>query len=569
MIRWRFYWRGALALTLALGPVSAQAEEDAGAYLAARVAAQNSDFAGAALYFTRAMLADPSNQSLQEGALLSQIAAGHVEAAIAIARPLPESAQSGQVAALALLADEAARGDYAAMIKRVEKSPLAALLNDLVRGWAALGTGRMSEAQEIFDQVAQKQGVEPFGFFHKALALASVGDFEGAEAIFAGPARDSLHGLRRAVIAHAQILSQLERRDEALALLDASAPEGRDAEIDGLRARLRAGETLPFDIVTSPKDGVAEVFFTLATALEGEAEDAHTLAHTQIAAWLRPDHTESILLSAGLLARMGQPEMATETYARIPPESPSYHVAEIGRAGALESAGQIEAAIEVMTALAKTHGQIRGVQGELGTLLRQAERFEAATAAYDAELALRGGRYEPGDWTLFFSRGICHERQKRWPEAEADFRKALALSPDQPHVLNYLGYSFLERNENLEEALAMIERAVKAEPQSGHIIDSLAWAYFRLGRYEDALAPMEHASLLEPVDPVVTDHLGDVYWAVGRQREARFQWRRALSFGPEEKDAPRIRRKLEIGLDGVLAEEGAKPLLAQAAADDH
>ena len=159
------------------------------------------------------------------------------------------------------------------------------------------------------------------------------------------------------------------------------------------------------------------------------------------------------------------------------------------------------------------------------------------------------------DWVLFFYRGICHEQSKDWPAAEADFRRALELNPTQPQVLNYLGYGLVDRGEKLDEALAMIEKAVAGDPDKGYIIDSLAWALFRLGRYEEAVEPMERASLLEPVDPIVTDHLGDVYWMVGRKLEAQFQWRRALSFEPTEKDAERIRRKLEIGLDAVMAEE--------------
>ena len=159
-------------------------------------------------------------------------------------------------------------------------------------------------------------------------------------------------------------------------------------------------------------------------------------------------------------------------------------------------------------------------------------------------------------------------RDRRVPIVHAhDMRKALELSPDQPAVLNYLGYSFVDRGIKLDEALGMIQRAVAAEPDSGAITDSLAWAYFRLGRYRDAVEPMERAALLEPVDPVVTDHLGDVYWAVGRKLEAAFQWRRALSFDPEEKDAQRIRRKLEIGLDALWAEEGAPPITLDPAPD--
>ena len=174
---------------------------------------------------------------------------------------------------------------------------------------------------------------------------------------------------------------------------------------------------------------------------------------------------------------------------------------------------------------------------------------------------------EPGErqWFVFFARGIAHERMDQWPQAEADFRRALELSPDQPQVLNYLGYSLVEKQVKLDEALGMIKRAVDSRPNSGYIVDSLGWVLYRLGRYEEAVEHMERAAELMPVDPVVNDHLGDVYWAVGRELEAQFQWHRALSFvdpdDPDgEADPERIRRKLEVGLDQVLEEEGAPPL---------
>jgi Flp pilus assembly protein TadD len=230
------------------------------------------------------------------------------------------------------------------------------------------------------------------------------------------------------------------------------------------------------------------------------------------------------------------------------------------------AAGKPDAGLEVLQSLARSHGNIVAVQMALGDALRRSERFADAVPAYDAAIALIATP-DPRHWGLFYTRGICHERLGQWDQAEADFRTALKLSPDQPQVLNYLGYSFVDRGENLDEALAMIERAVAAQPDAGYIIDSLAWAYFRLGRYADAVEPMERAALLEPVDAVVTDHLGDVYWAVGRKLEARFQWHRALSFDPEPAEADRIRRKLDIGLDAVLTEEGAKPLTEVADGD--
>ena len=307
------------------------------------------------------------------------------------------------------------------------------------------------------------------------------------------------------------------------------------------------------------QDGVAEVFYTMASVLQGEAEDGYTLIHARVTAWLRPDHTEARLMAAGLLESLGQHGLAGEAYAAIPADDPSYHVAEIGRAETLIAEGKVDAALEVLTALTKSHGTLFEVQAALGDAFRRQERFAESIAPYTAAIALVPDA-QPRHWSLYFSRGISLERTGDFPAAEADFRKALALNPDQPQVLNYLGYSFVDRGVNLPEALGMIERAVAAQPEAGYIIDSLAWALFRLGRYAEAVEPMERASLLEPVDPVVTDHLGDVYWAVGRKLEARFQWHRALSFAPEEKDAKRIRRKLEVGLDAVLAEEGAKPL---------
>jgi len=434
----------------------------------------------------------------------------------------------------------------------------------LVRAWAELGAGRMSEALQGFDTLATSPGLEAFGLYHKALALASVGDFEGADDILSGRAAGPIAVMRRGVVAHVQILSQLERNADALALLERSFPGGQDPGIDDLRRRLTAGEPLPFDVARSARDGIGEVFFTLATALNGEAADGYTLMYSRVAMHLRPDHSDAILLTAGLLELQQQFDLATDVYARIPATDPAYYVAEIGRADATHAAGRIEASIEILQALTRSHANILAVHVALGDGLRREERFAEAIVAYDTAVAMMGTP-APQHWPVYFSRGICYERSQNWTAADADFRQSLALNPDQPQVLNYLGYSLVDRGENLDEALGMIERAVAARPEEGYILDSLAWALFRMNRYDEALAPMEQASLLEPVDPVVTDHLGDVYWVNGRVLEAQFQWRRALSFDPLEPDAARIRRKLDVGLDAVRAEEAANPTPAKAA----
>ena len=553
----------ALALVLAVAlPVAAQEAPrgSAGAFLAARVASSESDYREAAEWYGRLIETGVDDPATLEGAVIAELSLGEVERAAELARLLVQKGGRSQTAYIALLADQVKRGDCAGLEADTRAGrTVGKLMDDLVLAWAALGDGRMSDAVAAFDAIAKAPGLEAFGLYHKALALASVGDFEGADAILSGKEAGQIALMRRGAIAHAQVLSQLERNADALTLLDRAFGGGADPQVDALRARLQAGEPVPFEIVRNAQDGVAEVFYTLATALRGEADDGYTLIYARVTGWLRPDHSEARLMAAGLLEAVGQHALAGEAYATIPADDPAYHVAEIGRADTLVAEGKVDAALEVLTALTKTHGQLVEVQSALADALRREEKFAESIPVYTAAIDLIP-QPEQRHWTLFYARGISNERAGNWAAAEADFRKALELQPDQPQVLNYLGYSFVDRGENLDEALGMIQRAVAAQPEAGYIIDSLAWALFRLGRYQEAVEPMERASLLEPVDPIVTDHLGDVYWAVGRKLEARFQWHRALSFDPEEKDAKRIRRKLEVGLDAVLAEEGAKPL---------
>ena len=422
----------------------------------------------------------------------------------------------------------------------------------------------MQEALEAFDEVGASQGVEAFGLYHKALALASVGDFEGAAEIFSGETGNTIRLTRRGLIAYVEVLSQLERNEVAVELIEATFGNGLDPYVEDLLTRLEAGETLPFTSVRGPQDGMAEIYYSIASALQGEAQEGYTLLYSRMAMRLRPDHIDALLMTAELLENLERYDLATDVYDIVPRDDPSYHAAELGRAEALRRSGRDDAAIEVLRQLAESHGDLPLVHVTLGDTLRGLERFEESIGPYDAALSLIETPDEQ-HWIIYFARGISYERTQQWDKAEADFRKALELRPEQPQVMNYLGYSFLEMQTNYEEALDLIERAVTLRPDSGYIIDSLGWGLYRLGRYEEAVGHMEKAVELMPIDPVVNDHLGDVYWAVGRKREAEFQWHRALSFidngeASADVDPDRIRRKLEVGLDKVLDEEGAPPL---------
>lgn len=543
---------------------AAAADPATGAYLAARQAVLLGDYAAAAENFTRALTRDPSNPMLLENAALSFLSLGDLDRAQPIARKMEESGLESQVAAMILTGVEAKAGAFDDLLSRFEADRgVGPLVDGLSEAWALMGKGDVTRALATFDDLAQEGRLGPFASYHKALALAMVGDFEGAEAIFAADEGGPLQQTRRAAIARAQILSQLDRDADAVALLDQMFGADLDPALAAMRAALAEDAVLPFNMITSPTDGIAEVFHTVASFLRAEAGDEYTLLFARVATYLRPDHTDALLQTASLLESMEKYDLAVATYKQVPPSDPSFHAAELGRAEALRRLERLDAASEVLEQLTRSHGDLPIVHVTLGDLMRQMERFGDAVTAYDTALRLYPAE-DQAHWFIYYARAIAHERQDQWEQAEADFRKALELNPDQPQVLNYLGYSLVEKQIKLDEALDMIERAVAARPDSGYIVDSLGWVLYRLGRFDEAVVHMERAAELLPVDPIVNDHLGDVLWAVGRTREAQFQWTRALSFDPEEKDAIRIRRKLEVGLDVVLEEEGARPLAEMA-----
>lgn len=549
-------------LGVGLAPAAhAQQADSAGAYLAARAASSDNDYAQAAGYYDRLLGIMPGDRATEEGALLTRLALGQFEVASTLAAQMVTEKEPSQLAVIVTLAERARQGDFAGAIALLDSEADAGqLTSGLFRAWALVGLGQMSEASKAFDVVGKMQGLQGFAGYHKALALALVGDFEGAEALFSGELADVLNGTRRGVMAHVQVLSQLERDADAIKLIDDSFGAALDPELSAVRERLAAGEALPFTTVTSALDGTAEVLYSVAQALNTDAPSPFALLQARVAHWLRPDHVEAILLSASILEAQEQYDLAIAAYALIAPDQPSFHAAELGRADAMVAAGRNEAAIEVLEQLTRTHAHIAGVWIALGDNLRREERYKEAAGAYDKAIELRGTPQE-GDWFLYYARGIAEERAGAWDKAEVDFREALKLNPDQPSVLNYLGYTYVEKRQNLDEALGMIEKAVAERPEEGYIVDSLAWALYRLGRYGEAVVQMERAVELVPADALLNDHLGDVYWAVGRAREAEFQWRRALNFGPApDLSLDRVRRKLEVGLDVVLKEEGAAPL---------
>ena len=552
-------WGALAALIAFVGPATAQdvRHGTAGAYLAARQASFENDYRAAAQFYVEALARDPLNMAHMENAMSAHIALGEFKHAEALGRRMLASGSNSQIAHMAVLTGEALAGDFDDLLAGFEAGTrVGPLVDNLLKAWARVGAGDAEGGLATFDSIAESDGLRPFAFHQKALALAYMGDFSAADDILSGRAGGPMPENRRGLMGRVMVLSQLGENELARAEIGRVMGMDLDATFSDFDRRLAAGEALPFSIVTSATDGMAEVFYTISSALNGEAADSYALLYARLAEALDPTHIDALLLSADYLERLDRPELATATYDRVPREAPEFITAELGRADALRAAQRPDAAVEALHQLAKTYPEVPAIHAKLGDTLRRMKRYDEAVVAYDAALRLHIA-VAPEHWFTYFARGISHEREDNWDAAEEDFWMALDLHPDQPQVLNYLGYSLVEKNTRLDEALGLIEKAATLRPDNGHILDSLGWVLYRLGRYEEAVGPMEAAVELMATDPIINDHLGDVYWSVGRHIEAHFQWHRALSFGPEEDDAIRIRRKIDLGLDVVLEEEAA------------
>ncbi len=528
----------------------------AGAYLAARHADASNDFDAAATYLLRVLEDDAENMALAESALVNLIAAGRVDEAMPVAALLSQTAPENRLANLALTVRDIRDRAFEAARTRVEAQPAGfqPVIGGLLGAWAAFGAGERAQAEATLAALGERAIFRLFGQHHIGLMRLADGDASGALEAF----ERALDGVDQAptgmMLARGAALEAVGREADARALYrDRASGANGDLLAAAALRRLDAGEAAPGPI-SDAASGAAEALHGLAGVLANEAGRKLALAYARLSVWLRPGSDDAMLLVAELLEAEGQLDAAAEAYAATPSGSPLALRAEIGRATVLRRLGRGEAAAEALRILARRAPDNVQAQLALGDALRGLEDWNAAAEAYGRAVDLLDAADAPS-WAAYYQRGIAHERAGAWPRAEADFRRALELNPDQPLVLNYLGYSLVDMGVNLDEAKAMIERAVELRPDDGYITDSLGWALYRLGDFEDAVEWLEKAVALAPVDPTINDHLGDAYWMVGRELEARFQWRRARSFDPEPDDLARIRRKLSVGLDVVLEEE--------------
>ncbi len=528
-------------------PSEAKAYSD---FLIGRYAALTNDPDMAARRYAAAIGTAPSESGLAERAVFSALLSGDFAQAVRLSRKADKIGSTASLVNLTLGTDALAKGDTSAARKWLDSGQYGPFNQMIARGisaWSVMDSQGAEAAQNYLkDGMTGDERLDGAMRYQLGLIQLAGGEDEAALETFAGVWQG---GMRLAVgaQAHARLLAVKDRRSEALAIIDGFARQvGRNAGLESLRDEIVSGSQIEVKRLTA-RQGAALAVYVPAAALMMQTSDDLSGVYFSLALALDPDLHVARTLWAQALDNAGRRDEAIAILQAVPPSSPFYATARGQMAWALRREGRDGEALQVAGEALASHPD-RQLKVQLADLYRAMERYGEANEILSEIIA---GDEEAGravDWRLRYARGAVRERLGRWPQAESDLRTALALQPENASLLNYLGYSYIDRGVKLEAGFEMIRKAVQLDPSSGFIVDSLGWGHYRMGRYDLAVRFLERAATLQAGDPVINDHLGDAYWRVGRRLEARFQWQRALKLATDESDHMRIEKKLETGL---------------------
>jgi tetratricopeptide (TPR) repeat protein len=522
-----------------------------GEYLAGRHAQETRDYTKAAEFFEDALKQDPESPELISRTFLMEASEGRFERARALAEKALKLDPTDAVAELTLLIDRLKAGDTAGALARAEALPadgVHRLLGPLARAWTRMATGDLAGADAALRELDKFNGLAPLEYYQLGLLYDFAGHPDTAEENFNKTLEVTGQLNWRLTDAMANFYARHGRADEAAALYQKFIKDNSGSELAESVLPSEPAEA-PAPLIATAQEGLAEALFDLASVVNQPESIDLALLYARAALELSPHLALAQLLLSDVLSAQEKPEASLAVLAQIPPSSPYSWSARLRLVADLEMLDRTEEAIAQLKDMSAEAPKRAGADMQLGDLLRAKKRFTEAVGAYDEAIRRLQAAGMPERWSLFYSRGIALERSGQWKESETDLLHALELKPEQPLVLNYLGYSWIDRGENLDRGLKMIEKAVELRPEDGYIVDSLGWAHYRLGDYPSAVQYLEKAIELVPEDPTINDHLGDAYWQSGRPTEARFQWRRALQFGPEEDEIKPIEAKLDRGLE--------------------
>lgn len=532
-----------------------------GNYLAGRFAGSVRDADRAADFYARALLADPDNADILERAFLLEVSAGNMERAVQLADRVLELGRNNRMAFyISGLSDLLAKrfSKSIGKFERAARGQIGKLTSGLLTAWAYKGIGDLDAALKALVPLSKTQSFVIFKTFHSAMVADALGATAKAREFFESAYRVTGSSLR-VTLAYGNFLERHKKQKKAIEIYDDFLKRiPRHPLVSEARNRALKG-TQPIHFAQPSKHGAAEAMFGIASALSQDSSSDLALVYTQMALYLRPAAPATWTLLGDIHEDMKKYGLALTSYDQVSEKSSLRKNAEIRIAANLDRMDRTEDAVKKLESIIKAYPNDYDPLLVLGNMMRGRSKFQEAVDAYSRALKFIGP-VTKRHWSIYYFRGISYERTKQWEKAEVDLKKALELAPDQPLVLNYLGYSWVEQKLHLDRAMNMIRKAVKLRPADGYIVDSLGWAHYRLGDFENATKSLERAVGLKPDDPVINDHLGDAYWRVGRKLEARFQWQHAHDLKPEPENLVKIKLKLKNGLDDILDTKEASQL---------
>ena len=522
-----------------------------GRYLAGRVAEQDHDYDNASDQMDAALALAPTDPELVYSAFRMRMYAGRIDAAAQLAPQVLATRPGDGFANLVLAVQAIKKDNYKAAEQQLGKigaENQLGPLRDYVMAWLKAGDKDYAAARSYLAKLKPAAGERSEA---PALVIAAqidemAGDKAAAETKYRRAATLDPSGLRT-TLSVADGLRRLGKADEARELHKTYGEKFSDAVV--MDALIAANAPMPKP--PTPASGIAEILFDIGGILAADPRNQRAdlaLIFDQLAVNLKPDHDFSWLMISNLYEQFQQIPKAIAALAKIGATSPLSWQARLRMAALDAQLDRYDQAVTRLKALIAEKPDRIDAALTLADLQRGKERYADAVVAYDTAIA-RLRTVEERHWPVYFGRGIVLERTKQWPRAEADMKKALELSPEQPHVLNYLGYSWVDQGLHLDDGMKMLMKATALRPDDGAITDSVGWAFYRVGQFDKAVEWLERASEQKGDDPTITEHLGDAYWKVGRKREARFEWERSLNQKPDKDRLPVIKDKLANGLN--------------------
>ena len=524
-----------------------------GNYLAGRHAESERDLSVAADFLKAVLDQSPDTPDLLRRTFILLVMVGRIKEALPMAKQLQKTRPQDTITNLVLATNEFKNKNLNAVTKRLRSmsnTGLSGLSTPILLGWALTAQKKIDEGLAALKALEKEKASLALHDLYKGLIL----DFAGRTLEAQKAYEDLIKRQGTISFRQTQIIGNFYERSSnikaATKLYDQYQEQNPDTNLLYVaRDRLRLKIT-PKPLIASATDGVAEMLFWIANSLHRQRAQETKLLLAQLALHIKPNYPIMRMLTGEILEADQRFEDANFQFKNIPESSTFKPTAQMRIAANYHDMGRTNEAIAIARGVAKSRPYDPKPHHAVGDYLRSTEYYKEAIPEYD-EAIRRAGALKPTHWRLFYKRGIVLERVKAFKESEADFLKALELQPDQPFVLNYLGYSWIEQGRNLSKAQDMIRKAVNLRPNDGYIIDSLGWVYYQIGNYDDAVAELERAVQYRPEDPVINDHLGDAFWQVGRKNEARFQWLHSLSLKPDKEVEKRVRGKLKNGLKPI------------------